>query len=441
MTEEKRFCPACGARVSLSAKECLICGAPLKRPKPRRQFSIPAFIPAAFLAAIILTGLAAVLVLWFQRNPEATSVVPTSTVTPTATTTSTAPPIPTHTATSISTYIPTSTPTPTPTPPPTPTPTSTPTSTPTITPTTTPTITSTPTPTRTPSPTPIIYSVIRGDTLSSIADRYGVTIEAILEANNLSASTILSIGQKLIIPSPGSIGGILPEMARISESGVITYVVQRGDNLYFIATLFGTTVEALMLANGITDPALIQLGQELIISTGPPTPIVTSTPPQPTATPISEPTSTAEPTPTAEHTPTLTPTSTPSATPQPTPTPTTSAFPYPAPALLAPADGQVFQGTDAVIVLNWVSVGILAEDEWYVLRLRYEAEGTALPPSVWTKTTSWRVPADIYPPSDVEPRLLRWDVAVMRQTGTGPDGTPEGVEISPVSATRGFYWY
>ncbi len=96
---------------------------------------------------------------------------------------------------------------------------------------------------------------------------------------------------------------------------------------------------------------------------------------------------------------------------------------------------------DAVIVLNWVSVGILAEDEWYVLRLRYEAEVAAQPPSVWTKTTSWRVPADIYPSPDVEPRLLRWDVAVMRQTGTGPDGTAEGVDISPVSDTRGFYWH
>ena len=119
----------------------------------------------------------------------------------------------------------------------------------------------------------------------------------------------------------------------------------------------------------------------------------------------------------------------------------TSAFPYPAPALLAPADGQVFRGMDEVIVLNWASVGILAEDEWYVLRLRYEAQGADQPPSVWTRTTSWRVPADTYPPADVEPRLLRWDVTVMRQTHTKPDGTPEGADISLVSTTRSFYWY
>jgi len=122
------------------------------------------------------------------------------------------------------------------------------------------------------------------------------------------------------------------------------------------------------------------------------------------------------------------------------PTPT-SALPYPAPALLIPANGQVFRGVDAIIVLNWASVGILAEDEWYVLSLRYEAQGAAQPPSVWTRTTSWRVPADLYPPSEVERRLLHWDVTVMRQTGTRPDGTPEGVAISPASAVRKFYWY
>lgn len=279
---------------------------------------------------------------------------------------------------------------------------------------------------------------------------YGTTVEAIMEANGLTASTILRIGQQLIIPYPGPTGGAGPEMPVISAGTVFTYVVQAGDSLYSIATLYGTTVEALMMANGIADPVLIQVGQELIISWGTPTPTTTSTP-EPTLTPTPEPTltSTPEPTPTSTPTPTptTTPTPTPSATPQPTPqptptpTPTTSAFPYPAPALLAPADGQAFQGVDAAIVLNWASVGILAEDEWYVVKLRYEAQGVTQPPRVWTKATSWRVLADLYPPSDVEPRLLCWDVTVMRQTHTGPDGTPEGVVISPVSATRGFYWY
>ena len=122
------------------------------------------------------------------------------------------------------------------------------------------------------------------------------------------------------------------------------------------------------------------------------------------------------------------------------PTPT-SAFPYPSPALLAPANGQVFWGMDAIIVLNWASVGILAEDEWYVLRLQYEVQTVTQPPTVWTKTTSWRASDDLYPPSYADSHLLYWDVIVMRQTGTGTDGTPEGVAISPASVTRRFFWY
>jgi LysM repeat protein len=288
---------------------------------------------------------------------------------------------------------------------------------------------------------------MRGDTLSSIADRYGTTVEAIAEANGLPVSTILRVGQQLIIPYPGPTGGPGLELPVISAGTVITYVVQAGDSLYFIANMYGTTVEVLMMVNGIKDPALVSIGQELIIAWGTPTPTATSTPeptatattptPKPTTTPESTPTPTV---PTSTPTTTTTPTFTPSVTPQPMPTPT-SAYSYPAPSLLAPADGQVFQGMDTVIVLNWASVGILAEDEWYVLRLRYEAEGAAQLPNVWTKATSWRVPADLYLPSDVEDRLVYWDVTVMRQTHTTPDGTPGGVDISLASDTRGFYWY
>ena len=264
-----------------------------------------------------------------------------------------------------------------------------------------------------------------------------------MEANGLT-STTLRIGQKLIIPYPGSTGGPGSEMPAISAGTVVTHVVQPGDSLYSIANLYGTTVETLMMINGIKDPMLIHVGQELLISPPTPTPTATSTP-TPTQTPTPTPTPTLTPTPTPEPTetptPTATPTFTPSPTPRPTPTPTPAAYPYSAPVLLTPADGQVFRGTSEVIVLSWASVGILAEDEWYVVRLRYEADEIDQPADVWTKATSWRVPADLYPSSEVKSHLLRWNVVVVRQTHLGPDGTPEGVEISPESAPRSFYWY
>jgi hypothetical protein len=109
-------------------------------------------------------------------------------------------------------------------------------------------------------------------------------------------------------------------------------------------------------------------------------------------------------------------------------------------------------------VLNWASVGILAEDEWYILRVRLMTEPVYQHPSVWTKVTSWRVPASLHPsaslrtssgqalpttgpPMEATSHLFRWDVTVVRHTGTRPDGEPEGIAISPMSDTRSFFWY
>ena len=92
-------------------------------------------------------------------------------------------------------------------------------------------------------------------------------------------------------------------------------------------------------------------------------------------------------------------------------------------------------------MLNWTSVGLLAEDEWYILRLRLMTEPVYQYPSVWTKTTSWRVPASLHPPLEAGSHLFRWDVTVVRHTGTRPDGNPDGIAISPMSAIRSFLWY
>lgn len=74
-------------------------------------------------------------------------------------------------------------------------------------PTVTPRATSTPTPwtpaptsTPTPTPTPIIYVVQTGDNLLGIARQYGVTVEALQEANAITDPRLLQIGQELVIP-------------------------------------------------------------------------------------------------------------------------------------------------------------------------------------------------------------------------------------------------
>ncbi len=95
----------------------------------------------------------------------------------------------------------------------TPTPTASPTASPTPSPTATPSPTPSPTatPSPTPSPTPVpatptprptvrTYRVQSGDTLSSIAARFGVSVQALINANNIADPNSLSIGQVLIIP-------------------------------------------------------------------------------------------------------------------------------------------------------------------------------------------------------------------------------------------------
>jgi len=66
-----------------------------------------------------------------------------------------------------------------------------------------PTASATPTATPSPSPTPVVHIVKPGESLTSIAARYGVTPQAIRRANHLKSANLLRIGQKLVIPPVG----------------------------------------------------------------------------------------------------------------------------------------------------------------------------------------------------------------------------------------------
>ncbi len=190
---------------------------------------------------------------------------------PTATPTPTKTLIPTFTATPTHTATPTATDTPTPTDTPLPIP------------------TETHTPTATPTPPYSTYTVQVGDTLLGIALRFGTTVQAIMQVNGLTSTTI-HIGTELLIPSgEGSVSLPTNTPSARATPSYTTYVVQAGDTLDGIARRFGTTVAAIMEVNNLTSTT-IHAGTQLLVPGGgssaqPAGATPTPRPQQPTATP------------------------------------------------------------------------------------------------------------------------------------------------------------
>ena len=109
----------------------------------------------------------------------------------------------------------------------------------------------------TPTTLPTMVVVVqRGDSLSGIAAEYGVTLSALIEANNINDPDTVHVGQELLVP-----GATRP----ITPTGPVVVTVRSGDSLSKIAAEYGVSVSALMIQNGITDPDRLSIGQELTI--------------------------------------------------------------------------------------------------------------------------------------------------------------------------------
>lgn len=140
-----------------------------------------------------------------------------------------------------------------------------------------------------------IYIVQPGDTLMAISRQFGISMQAIVQANNIINPNFIYVNQRLVIPTtntppqppnPGNNGG--------SESATI-HTVQSGETLSRIAVRYGVTISAIAATNRISNINFIFVGQQLAIPgvvgspppspTQPPAPNPTAVPPQPTSVP------------------------------------------------------------------------------------------------------------------------------------------------------------
>ena len=124
--------------------------------------------------------------------------------------------------------------------------------------------------------------------------------------------------------------------------------------------------------------------------------------------------------------------------------PTATRTPQPQfsrPRLLEPANQVQFRGGASQIRLSWEPSGVLADDEWYALSLRFLADGVVQYGGTWTKDSSWVIPAELHTKAGERERAFQWDVTVMKQTGSRTEGGRVGVPLSATSETRTFFWY
>ncbi len=108
----------------------------------------------------------------------------------------------------------------------------------------------------------VTYTVVKGDSLYSIANKFGTTVDKIKELNDLKSNT-LYIGDKLIVDDRKGVSSVL-ECLGTGDINKQTYIVQKGESLYSIAKKFNTSVDILKRKNNLTSN-LISIGQELII--------------------------------------------------------------------------------------------------------------------------------------------------------------------------------
>ncbi|MFQ6037643.1 MAG: LysM peptidoglycan-binding domain-containing protein [Candidatus Aminicenantales bacterium] len=120
-----------------------------------------------------------------------------------------------------------------------------------------------------PEATYVYHYVRRGETVSTIARRYGTSVAAIARLNRLGRNYLIRAGQRLRVPIRTTSSTARQMRTLTKEGEKLVYTVKRGDNLYLIAKAFNTTVQNIKERNGLKSN-ILRVGQKLVIQSGTP---------------------------------------------------------------------------------------------------------------------------------------------------------------------------
>lgn len=365
---KSRICPVCGTKISENSKRCLVCGTTLggdPSPKTKKAEKIDSQrIPEVKLNLVALIGiivaflvLIGLLVFFLITREKPADTNADSTLTATMT--------PTQTVTPANTA------------------------------------TLTPQPTWTPLP-PVDYIVKAGETCLDLGLQFGVSVQSIIDTNNLLQSCVITEGMQLKIPqptlTPSPVPTATPE-AIVSDLSLCTHtdkiIVDANMTLSGIAANYNVSMMDIRIYNNMTSD-IVRQGDTLII-------------------------------PLCDRLPTAGPTLTP------TPLP-----PYPAPNLLLPRSGEAFTAADEAVTLQWASVASLYPNEVYrvVVQDLTSAEERIL--TEYVTDTKFILPAG-FRPTDTNPHIIQWSVSVARRINNDPNN-PIYEEAGAISAFRVFSW-
>lgn len=111
-------------------------------------------------------------------------------------------------------------------------------------------------------PSGLVYTVVRGDSLSGIADKVHVRLADLLALNSLTTSSLILPGMQLLVPAGGSLPG------NSGGTPTLVYTVVKGDSLLRISSRLHVTLAALLAANKLTRTSVILPGMQLVVPPG-----------------------------------------------------------------------------------------------------------------------------------------------------------------------------